>query len=449
MSIYISWVWPPPSNSGKWRFRSGSPTKNVIILVVTVTITLRFPWLESMSIYKWYISGIYCQLGGYMPPIPPFRGTRNNHWIYAKTSVKTYSIPSWNCGIEKKTTCNVAVSGVHRCCFFRKLDNVRYTRCSMYGIFTYIYPKNYPNVGKYTMRWVFGYRLWIIFRWHVGYVRVCLYVSTRIVQLSNAYSDLKTHGLDLTSFWVHPGKLTFWTQSLKRRWMVNQWFSGFQGWVIFSFQAVSFQGCMVFSSTTRGVGQTMPDFFSGWMVEDSKIEHVQIMIGFFTCLDGSCHILQNQRVNIYEYALPKVPQASSYLFYIYKFEATKHINFHMFKAVYFNQTNRFNYNHSPNLNQWGDTFSFPWRPVVSPDVLFVRHELQQRRFHGYHGCQLQMTLPRCKSEVAKKLNILFSRKLYIIHPQTLKPLLKRDHFKRNVVFQSLFFRRYVSLLGSR
>ena len=29
--------------------------------------------------YKWYISGIYCQLGDYMPPIPPFRGTRNNH----------------------------------------------------------------------------------------------------------------------------------------------------------------------------------------------------------------------------------------------------------------------------------------------------------------------------------------------------------------------------------
>ena len=33
----ILWVWPPPSNSGKWRCSSGSPTKNVIILVVTVT----------------------------------------------------------------------------------------------------------------------------------------------------------------------------------------------------------------------------------------------------------------------------------------------------------------------------------------------------------------------------------------------------------------------------
>ena len=33
----------------------------------------------QLAIYKWYISGIYCQLGDYMPPIPPFRGTRNNH----------------------------------------------------------------------------------------------------------------------------------------------------------------------------------------------------------------------------------------------------------------------------------------------------------------------------------------------------------------------------------
>ena len=26
--------------------------------------------------YKWYISGIYCQLGDYMVPIPPIKGTR-------------------------------------------------------------------------------------------------------------------------------------------------------------------------------------------------------------------------------------------------------------------------------------------------------------------------------------------------------------------------------------
>ena len=29
-------------------------------------------------------------------------------------------------------------------------------RCSMYGIFTYIYHQNYPNVGKYTIHRAFG-----------------------------------------------------------------------------------------------------------------------------------------------------------------------------------------------------------------------------------------------------------------------------------------------------
>ena len=29
-------------------------------------------------------------------------------------------------------------------------------RCSMYGIFTNIYPKNHPNVGKYTIHGAYG-----------------------------------------------------------------------------------------------------------------------------------------------------------------------------------------------------------------------------------------------------------------------------------------------------
>ena len=32
--------------------------------------------------YKWYISGIYCQLGDYISPIPPIEGTRNNHCFF-------------------------------------------------------------------------------------------------------------------------------------------------------------------------------------------------------------------------------------------------------------------------------------------------------------------------------------------------------------------------------
>ena len=30
--------------------------------------------------YKWYISGIYCQYWGIICHLPPFRGTRSNHW---------------------------------------------------------------------------------------------------------------------------------------------------------------------------------------------------------------------------------------------------------------------------------------------------------------------------------------------------------------------------------
>ena len=32
-----------------------------------------------------------------------------------------------------------------------------YPICSMYGIFTYIYPKNHPNVGKYSIHGASGY----------------------------------------------------------------------------------------------------------------------------------------------------------------------------------------------------------------------------------------------------------------------------------------------------
>ena len=32
-----------------------------------------------------------------------------------------------------------------------------YPRCSMYGIFTYIYPKNNPNVGKYSIHGASGH----------------------------------------------------------------------------------------------------------------------------------------------------------------------------------------------------------------------------------------------------------------------------------------------------
>ncbi len=45
-------MWPPLSNSGKWRFSSGSPTENVIIPVVTVTRRGPHPTYISPTIRK-------------------------------------------------------------------------------------------------------------------------------------------------------------------------------------------------------------------------------------------------------------------------------------------------------------------------------------------------------------------------------------------------------------
>ena len=39
-----------------------------------------------------------------------------------------------------------------------RLNN--YPRCSMYGIFTYICPKNHPNVSKYSRHGASGYSYW-------------------------------------------------------------------------------------------------------------------------------------------------------------------------------------------------------------------------------------------------------------------------------------------------
>ena len=43
---------------------------------------------------------------------------------------------------------------------FRKNHSQNYPICSMYGIFTNIYPINDPNVGKYTIHGAHGYHNW-------------------------------------------------------------------------------------------------------------------------------------------------------------------------------------------------------------------------------------------------------------------------------------------------
>ena len=46
---------------------------------------------------------------------------------------------------------------------------------SMYGIFTYIYHKNQPNVGKYTIRGSCGYGTWTF--WHRNLEITCLHFT--------------------------------------------------------------------------------------------------------------------------------------------------------------------------------------------------------------------------------------------------------------------------------
>ena len=54
--------------------------------------------------------------------------------------------------IPKKVMQYLKMAGV-RLYLYIYLYSLLNPRHSMYGIFTYIYPLNYPNVGKYTIHW--------------------------------------------------------------------------------------------------------------------------------------------------------------------------------------------------------------------------------------------------------------------------------------------------------
>ena len=45
---------------------------------------------------------------------------------------------------------------LYLCDFYADISSVDDPRCSMYGIFTYIYPKNSPNVDKYSIHGASG-----------------------------------------------------------------------------------------------------------------------------------------------------------------------------------------------------------------------------------------------------------------------------------------------------
>ena len=53
--IHISWVVPPPSNSGKWRVSSGSSTENIVVLVVTGILGRGTTQYVYINIYIYYI----------------------------------------------------------------------------------------------------------------------------------------------------------------------------------------------------------------------------------------------------------------------------------------------------------------------------------------------------------------------------------------------------------
>ena len=61
---------------------NNSPNKSMVVEMVPLKggrdyITIYNP--PEGKDYKWYISGIYCQLGDGLCHLPPFRGTRNSH----------------------------------------------------------------------------------------------------------------------------------------------------------------------------------------------------------------------------------------------------------------------------------------------------------------------------------------------------------------------------------
>ncbi len=50
-----------------------------------------------------------------------------------------------------------------------------YPRCSMYGIFIYIYPQNYPNVNNRPYiehLGIYIYIVFFLFLWRVGFVQL-------------------------------------------------------------------------------------------------------------------------------------------------------------------------------------------------------------------------------------------------------------------------------------
>ena len=91
--------------------------------------------------------------------------TGRNLMVFSKSvrrrSAMTYPMyPDVSCTLQLCQQA-MAVEHGHRkfVAFPIKDDGSSIPRCSMYGIFTNIGPKNHPNVGKYTIHGAYGYGL--------------------------------------------------------------------------------------------------------------------------------------------------------------------------------------------------------------------------------------------------------------------------------------------------
>ena len=90
-----------------------------------------------------------------------------------------------------------------------------YPRCSMYGIFTYIWYIFMVNVGKYTIHWVFGYRIhekWYIYL-HESLIFHGINVGKYTIFHGSVMGLVDFHPLNSLNKWIAPERLDtsdFW-----------------------------------------------------------------------------------------------------------------------------------------------------------------------------------------------------------------------------------------------
>ena len=83
---------PPMSSTVEWNDRRSNglvdeQTSSIAVSKVPL-IGSRWYIITQLAVYTTYIPLVSCQLGDYMLPIPPIKGTRNNHWLHLRKWVQ-------------------------------------------------------------------------------------------------------------------------------------------------------------------------------------------------------------------------------------------------------------------------------------------------------------------------------------------------------------------------